>query len=94
MTPTLHQTIARAVAADGRTQTAIAHAAGMTQPQLSAFLAGKRPRLRQDTLERLMAVLGLEIRPGKLGRSDKPGKSTMETPRTQRAQRKRRTDHV
>lgn len=58
---TLREVIRAAVADDGRTQRDIAAAAGLTAANLSGYLTGKR-RMRDDSLDRLMAVLGLTVR--------------------------------
>lgn len=49
---------ARRALADGLTQGELAAAAGMTQPQLSAWLAGRKT-VTLDTAARLVAALGL-----------------------------------
>lgn len=49
---------ARRALADGLTQGELAEAAGMTQPQLSAWLAGRKT-ITLDTAARLLAALGL-----------------------------------
>lgn len=57
---TLRDRIKKAVAADRRTQSAIAQAAGMHAPNLCDYLAG-RADLRGDSLDRLISALGLTI---------------------------------
>lgn len=58
---TIRQTIAAAVERDGRSQVAIAEAAGMSRPNLNAYLAG-RCDLTGESLDRLLRVLGLTVR--------------------------------
>ncbi len=57
---TLRETIKAAVARDVRTRQAIADAAGLSRPNLVHYIAG-RADLNGATLDRLMAVLGLEV---------------------------------
>lgn len=49
-----------AIAASGMTQAAIAKAAGMTEAQVSRFIAGKRS-LRLESAERIGRVVGLQL---------------------------------
>jgi transcriptional regulator with XRE-family HTH domain len=58
---TIRQVIAAAVQRDGRSQVAIAEAAGMSRPNLNAYLAG-RCDLTGESLDRLLRVLGLRLR--------------------------------
>lgn len=58
---TIRQTIAAAVERDGRSQVAIAEAAGMSRPNLNAYLAG-RCDLTGESLDRLLRVLRLSVR--------------------------------
>jgi transcriptional regulator with XRE-family HTH domain len=53
-----HARLRRLIKADGRTQTTIAKAAGMSQGQLGQILTGIRPNPTVDTVERLLSVLG------------------------------------
>lgn len=55
--------IARAVADRGLSHAELARLAGMTRPQVSAYLAGKRD-VNAATAGRMLAALGLEVKDG------------------------------
>ncbi len=59
---TIRDTIRQAVKADGRKQEEIAAAAGLTQPELSRYLTGRRDMLTHR-IERLASALGLSLQP-------------------------------
>ena len=50
------------MAQTGTTQVSLAERSGIVQPQISAFLTGRRS-LRTETLEKLLEGLDLTIRP-------------------------------
>ena len=53
--------IARVVAERGLSHAALARLAGMTRPQVSAYLAGKRD-VNGDTAGRMLQALGLKVK--------------------------------
>jgi hypothetical protein len=59
----------RAVIDSGMTRYRISQESGIAESILSRFLSGER-RLRSDSIDRLMACLGLEIRPRRGKRKD------------------------
>ena len=58
-TCTMRDVIAAEIARAGWTQRELAKRAGITQPQLSRYL--RTGKARTELIERLLAVLGLEI---------------------------------
>lgn len=60
MASDIRQAVVEAVAAAKISQTELARSAGMTQPQVSDYLAG-RSDVRTETASRLLAALGLQI---------------------------------
>jgi transcriptional regulator with XRE-family HTH domain len=44
---------------------AIAKATGISQPAIGRFLSGERKQIRSDTIDKLSAYFGLELRPAK-----------------------------
>jgi transcriptional regulator with XRE-family HTH domain len=58
-TCTIRDVIAAEIARAGWTQRELAKRAGITQPQLSRYL--RTGKARTELIERLLAVLGLEI---------------------------------
>lgn len=61
--------IVRAVAERGLTHAALAGMAGMTRPQVSAYLAGKRD-VNGDTAGRMLQALGLKVKEDGDARND------------------------
>ena len=61
--------IARAVADRGMTHAELARLAGMTRPQVSAYLAGKRD-VNGDTAGRMLQALGLKVKEDGDARND------------------------
>jgi plasmid maintenance system antidote protein VapI len=64
MEQTLSDVLRRAILESGMTRYAIAVKAGVDQASLSRFVAGKRS-MSLETADKLMDVLGLEVRPRK-----------------------------
>jgi transcriptional regulator with XRE-family HTH domain len=68
---TLGEQIKQAVAASGKTVSAVARESGVPQPVLSRFVSGKRSLLL-ETAERLCVYLQLELRPIPLPSASEP----------------------
>lgn len=67
MTKSIHAAALESFAnarAKGLTITQLAEVSGLTRANVSEYLAGKR-ELRSDGLERLVAALGVRIKPGR-----------------------------
>mgnify|MGYP007083421919 CR=1 FL=1 len=61
---TIMDTIKAEIDRRGLTQTELADRAGITQSKVSAYMSGKVIP-RADTLDKIMAVLNLEVRAGR-----------------------------
>jgi plasmid maintenance system antidote protein VapI len=68
---TLAEQLKHAVAATGKSVSAVARESGVPQPVLHRFVTGERGLLL-DTADRLAAYLGLELRPATRDHANDP----------------------